>query len=117
MDPDPDPCWSPTANSGSGSGSEKNEYGSTTLIQTQKLVILRSNNKNDDKHKRLDCRYLSFDEDDAYSDEKVETRHNVASILHQLVQVRHLHIKRDQSEKDTRQYRLDIPTVIRIRQS
>jgi hypothetical protein len=59
--------------------------------------------------------YLSFDEDDAYSDEKVKTRHNVARILHQLVQVRHLHITPDQSKKDTRRFRLDIPTVIRIR--
>ncbi len=53
--------------------------------------------------------YLSFDEDDAYSDEKVETRHNVARVLHQLIQVRHLHIKRDQSEKDTVMYKFGLP--------
>jgi len=44
-------------------------------------------------------RYLRFYEDDAYSDEKVETRHDVSRVLHQLVQVRHLHIKRDSQRK------------------
>jgi hypothetical protein len=69
------------------------------FIQTQKLVILRSNNNKKTMENTRYCRYLSFDKDDAYSDEKVETRHNVARVLHQLIQVRHLHINETSQRK------------------